>query len=238
MKKILFVAAAMLLMMGANAQNTFKGTVKYKVESTGEVAVQIPEDQSVVEVKVFNDQAKMGTTIQRGNELTVCQDFSQYLMYLSMNDITLETYSGDGKFMIRQQITQSEIDSLTIPVNEGFYFEYVEGETKTISGRNAKKAIMHAFDAEGTDHAIEFWYDPTIGPSHNFLFNGIAGMPLTFTQQQGEGKAYTFTAIEVKEGKVKDTDLLLPAGYKQVSGEEFGAFMQELQDAFELLGDE
>lgn len=238
MKKILFVAAAMLLMMGANAQNTFKGTIKYKVESTGEVAMKIPEEQSIVEVKVLNDQAKMENIIQRGNVVTTCQDFSQYIMALSMNDITLESYEGDGKFLLKNEITQSEIDSLTIPVDEGYYFEYKEGATKEIAGRTGKQAILHVFDAEGTDHPIEFWYDPTIGPAHNFLFNGIAGMPLTFSQQLGEGREMTFTAIEVKEGKVKDVDLLLPAGFKAVSQEEFAAFMQELQDAISLLRDE
>lgn len=238
MKKILFVAAAMLLMMGANAQNTFKGTIKYKLESTGEVAMKIPDEQSIVEVKVFNDQAKLDNTIQRGNTITACQDFSQYLMYLSMNDISLETYEGDGKFMIKSEIKQSDIDSLTIPVTEGFYFEYKDGETKEVAGRTAKKAVLHVFDAEGTDHPMEFWYDPTIGPSHNFLFNGIAGMPLSFTQQLGEGKAISYTAIEVKEGKVKEVDLMLPAGFKATTQEEFNAFMQEMRDALELLGDE
>lgn len=237
MKKTLFVAAAMLLMMGANAQNTFKGTVKYKIESTGEVAFQIPEEQSTVEVKVFGEQAKMGNTVQNGRKVTQCVDYSMYVLGLkSQFDVELESDWGDAKFMFKNEVTQNEIDSLTIPVTEGYYFEYVAGETKTVADRTAKKAVLHVFDDEGTDHPIEFWYDPTIGPSNNFLFNGIAGMPLQFTQNAGEGRAITYTAVEVKEGKVKEADLLLPAGYKEVSTEEYKTFMTELKDAMEVAG--
>ena len=31
--------------------------------------------------------------------------------------------------------------------------------------------------------------------------------------------------------------MLLPAGYKDASGEEFETFQREMQEAFELLGD-
>lgn len=237
MKKVLIVAAAMLLMVGVNAQNTFKGIVKYKIESTGEVPFQIPEDQSTVEVKVFNESAMMGQTIQNGRKVTQCVDYGQLLQYLAYKEVELESDWGAAKFMIRQEITQQDIDSLTIPVNVGFYFEYKDGETKELCGRSAKKAVLHVFDDEGADHPIEFWYDPTIGPANNFLFNGIAGMPLLFTQDAGEGRAITYTAFEVKEGKVKEADLLLPSGYKELSSEEYQTFQMEVRDALELAGD-
>ena len=45
MKKIFTMAAVLLMTVGGvMAQNTFKGVVKYKVESTGSVAVDLPEE--------------------------------------------------------------------------------------------------------------------------------------------------------------------------------------------------
>ena len=237
MKKVLVVAVAMLLTMGAMAQNSFKGTVKYKLESVGETAFQIPDEQSVVEVKVFDDQAMMGQTIQSGKTITSCIDYGMYIQYLLSQDIELETYTGDGKVMTKRTVEQAMIDSLTIPSTTGAYFEYVDGETKEIAGWEAKKALLHVFNDEGKDNPIEFWYTPEIGPTPNFLFNGIAGMPLQFTMPIGEGREMSYTAIEVKKGKVKAVDLLLPAGYKEVSDEEHALIARELKDALELLGE-
>ena len=45
MKKTILLAAAILFASsGLMAQNSFKGIVKYKVESTGEVPVDLPEE--------------------------------------------------------------------------------------------------------------------------------------------------------------------------------------------------
>lgn len=239
MKKVLVAAVAMLLTVGAMAQNEFKGIVKYKLESVGETAFQIPEGQSVVEVKVFEDQAMMGQTIQSGKTITSCIDYGMYIQYLLSQDIELETYTGDGKVMTKQTIDQNTIDSLTVPTTKSGsgYFEYVAGETQEIAGWKANKAILHVYDDEGKDNPIEFWYTPEIGPTPNFLFNGIAGMPLKFTMPLGEGREMSYTAIEIKKGKVKAVDLLLPAGYKEVTSEEHALIARELREALELLQD-
>lgn len=235
MKKVLIVAVAMLLTMGTMAQNSFKGIVKYKLESAGETAFQIPEEQSIVEVKVYENQAMMGQTIQSGKTITSCIDYGMYIQYLLSQDIELETYTGDGKVMTKQTVDQGTIDSLTIPATKGIYFEYVKGETQEIAGWTANKAILHVFNDEGKDMPIEFWYTPEIGPTPNFLFNGIAGMPLKFTMPAGEGRAIAYTAIEIKKGKVKEADMLLPAGFKEVTDEEHALIARELQEALELL---
>lgn len=45
MKKIILAVAIMLLAFGAaTAQNTFRGIVKYKIESTGKVDIKIPAE--------------------------------------------------------------------------------------------------------------------------------------------------------------------------------------------------
>ena len=53
MKRVFSLAAAVLFTVsGVFAQNTFKGIVKYKVESTGTVAMTIPEAAATAEIKV------------------------------------------------------------------------------------------------------------------------------------------------------------------------------------------
>lgn len=240
MKKIFLVMAALLVMAGsADAQNQFRGTVKYKLESVGKVAMQIPAEQSTMEVKIYDDQALSGNTIQNGMRISTCADFSPYLSYLAAQDISLDTYTGDGKFLIRQTMTEAAVDSLTIVDTEPehFYMEYVEGETQQICGMTAKKAIFHNFDEAGVDEPFTIWYSDELGPKYNFLFNPIVvkGLPLQFVLNQGDGKAISVTATDIVKGKVKETDMLLPAGYKEATEEEFENFQKELKEAIELL---
>lgn len=243
MKRIFTLALVAVMSLGAlnaNAQNKFKGIVKYELTSVGSTPVEIKPDQATTEYKVMGDQVMQGESAkQNGRTLYSFQDLSQLLAYLSMQDITIESYQGDGKVYVKQTYTQEQIDSLTIPCTEGYYVEYVNGETKKIAGYDTKKAIVHAFGEDGEDHPMEVWYCPEIGPAVNFIVLGVGinGMPLEFVQNGQEGRAIKLTCSEVIKGKVKDVDFLMPAGFKELAGEELEAFQKELQEAFELLQD-
>ena len=58
MKKLAILATALLVVasMTVQAQNKFRGIVKYKLESTGTTSFQIPAEQSTAELKVYDDQ--------------------------------------------------------------------------------------------------------------------------------------------------------------------------------------
>lgn len=237
MKKIFVAAVVMLLAMGSvNAQNTFRGIVKYKLTSSGKVDVKIPAENSEVEVKVYDNKIMLGNNIQNGFKLSVTMDLSQAIAYLAANDIELESYTGDGKLLIRDETTKAEIDSIEIPDKEPghYYYEYLD-ETQEMLGFTAKKMVMHRYDEEGVDNPTTCWYTTEIGPEYCLLIGNIKGMPLVFTSEQGEGKAITYTATEIVKGKVKEAEMLLPAGFTDTSEEEFTQIMKELQDAFELL---
>lgn len=246
MKKIVTFAAAIVLTVGGlMAQNSFKGIVKYKVESTGQVAMQIPEEASKAEIKVDGNNMYTVSDIFTGQsdavlvqnlKSTQCINFSQLLGYLRSQGSEF-TYEGEGKLMISSEAKPSDFDSLEIKDTEPghFYYEYVAGETKQIAGFTAKKMIRHAFDDEGEDHPAEMWYSDEIGPQINVLFGGIKGMPLQVTMDAGEGRALTYTATEIVKGKVKDVDFLLPYGYETLGEEELSTLMQEIQDEIELL---
>lgn len=239
MKKIVCAAAMLLLTVGAlSAQNNFRGIVRYKIESTGKVAITIKPEQSTAEIKIYDNQILSGQTVQTGFKIATAQDFSPYISYLAANDIELETYTGDGKFLIRDEIAKEKLDSGYIVDKEPghYYYENVD-ETQEMLGYTAHKLIMHRYDEEGNDNPAICWYTTEIGPEYCLVLGAIKGFPLVYTQELGEGRAITYTATEIVKGKVKETDMLLPAGYKDASGEEFETFQREMQEAFELLGD-
>lgn len=246
MKKIFAIAAAVLMMGGiAVAQNSFKGIVKYKVESTGQVAMTIPEEAATAEIKVSGDDMFTKSAIFAGGmtecvlvqnlTMTRCDNYSQLLSYLRSQDFEF-TYQGDGKLLLKNEFKASDFDSVDIVDTEAghYYFEYVN-ETKQIAGVTAKKMIRHQYDEEGVDHPREMWYSDEIGPKLNVLFGGIKGMPLQCTVDAGEGKAITYTATEVVKGKVKEADFLLPDGYEVLSESDLETLGTELQEAIELL---
>lgn len=247
MKKIITLAAALLMTVaGTVAQNSFKGILKYKVESTGQVAMTIPEEAANAEIKVSGDDmfTKSAIFLDGMTECvlvqnllqTSCMDFSRLLGYLRGQGSEF-TYQGDGKLLIKHEYKASDFDSVDIVDTEPghFYIEYVTGETKEIAGITARKVVRHQYDEEGTDHPMEMWYSDEIGPRINVLFQGLKGMPLQCTIDAGEGKAITFTATEVVKGKVKEADFLLPDGYETLSDEELETLGTEIQDELELL---
>ena len=248
MKKAFVLAAAVLLSWGAAmAQNSFKGIVKYKVESTGTVSMTIPEAAATAEVKVDGENlftkspiflGGMGAecVLVNGFRSTSCLDLSQLIGYLRSQGSEF-TYQGTGKIIVKNEAKLSDFDSLEVKDSEPghFYYEYVDGETKEIAGVRAKKMIRHLFDEDGVDHQRVMWYSDEIGPQINVMFDGIKGMPLECTMDAGEGKAITYTATEVVKGKVKEADFLLPDGYESLSDDELKELFEQLQEEIELL---
>lgn len=248
MKKVIFLAALLLSSSVIFAQNSFKGIIKYKVESTGTVSFQIPDEVANAEVKVMGESIYTTSPIFlmnyplaeqvliKGLDMSICMNFGQVLGYLRSNGSEF-TYQGEGKLLIKDKTEKSSLDSLTIvDTEEGhFYYEYVDGETQNVAGRTAKKVIKHYYDAEGTDHPVTMWYTDEIGPEYNVLFEGVKGVPLMCTMDLGEGRAITYTATEVISGKVKDADFLLPMGYEELPEDDLKVLMEEIQEEMELL---
>lgn len=249
MKRVFSLAAAVLFAVsGVFAQNSFKGIVKYKVESTGTVAMTIPEAAATAEIKVDGNNlftkspiflmSYFGAECVLINNLrnTVCMDLSMYVSYLRSQGAEFD-YQGSGKILIKNDSKVSDFDSLEVKDTEPghFYYEYVTGETKEIAGKTAKKMIRHQYDEDGVDHPMVFWYSDEIGPQINILFDGIKGMPLECTLDAGEGRALTYTATEIVNGKVKEADFLLPDGYDSLSDEELKTFFEQFQEEMELL---
>lgn len=245
MKKVLILAAVAVLSVGSiYAQNKFRGVITYSVTSTGENFFKVPEQYATAEVNVydqkvctssviFTNSPMVNSVIVDGRKQYMAWDLTMLMMFLSQNDVEL-SYTGSSKVLSTIEFTQQNIDSLTIPVTEGYYIEYVD-ETKTIQGFTAKKAILHSFNDEGEDHPTTMWYSDEMGPEVNFLFNGLKGVALEYVMNLGDGQQLTITATEIKKGKVKEVDMLLPAGYDAISKEAFEALFKEINEEMEYL---
>ncbi|MBR3488153.1 MAG: hypothetical protein IKH33_02440 [Bacteroidales bacterium] len=237
MKKIFVAAALMLLTMSTLiAQNNFRGIVKFKVESTGKVDVQLKPEQTLFEIKVYDSKLMVGNTIQNGLKTVAATDLSPIISYLAANGIELETYTGDGKILVRDEANVDSLKSIELKDEEPghYYYEYVD-ETQEMLGYTAKKLIVHSFDEEGQDNPSICWYTTEIGPEYCLLMGRIKGFPMVFTQMLPDGKAVTYTATEVVKGKVKEAEFFPPAGYKDMTEEELDALGEEIQNAAELL---
>ena len=69
MKKVLTMAAVLTLAASSMmAQNTFKGIVKYKIESTGTTAMNLPPEIATAEIKVMGEQMYKKLYVYEGGE--------------------------------------------------------------------------------------------------------------------------------------------------------------------------
>lgn len=241
------MALAMVTLGSVAAQNNFRGSITYKLESTGETALQIRPEAATAELKVYDNKALTSSptltnnamasyVLVDGNKMYACMDLSQLMMYLEQNEVELD-YKGSSKILVSEEVSQSAIDSLTIPVTEGFYIEYVD-ETKQIAGVDAKKAIFHSFGEDGVDHQTIAWYNDAMGPAVNMIFNGLRGVMLEMSVDYGEGRQLTYTATEIKKGKVKEVDMLLPSGYEEISDEVATKLFQQIGEELKYLQEE
>ena len=220
------------------AQNKFAGIVTYSLESIGEV--DVPLKNKSFQIFIYQDNAYTGNeqakNIVNGRKVYSILDLSQYISYFQANDVWESDYEGSGKIITSHEMTQSELDSITIPDTKGMYIEYISGETRDILGYKALKAKYHIFNEEGVDKGFDVWYTTEIGPEYDFMLcQGLKGFPLEFVQNMGEGKILSYKASEISKGKVKETDFMLPDGYDMLTEEAYISLMKDIQEAASLL---
>lgn len=239
-KTFAFLALVAFAVSVLVAQNKFVGIVTYSLESVGEV--DVPLQNKSFQIFVYQNKAYLGNEqskqIVNGRKMYMIMDLSQYISYFQSNDVWESEYEGSGKIIVTHEMTQEELDSITIPDTKGMYIEYVGGETREIQGFKAQKAKYHIFNEEGVDKGFDVWYTTEIGPEYDFvLCTGLKGFPLEFVQSSGDGKAVQYKVSELTKGKVKDTDFMLPDGYDMLTEEAFSALMKNIKEAQELLSE-
>lgn len=220
MKKHIFLFALLVsaFTLGLQAQQgKWAGTIKYQLTWSGDVPQGLPAEY---EVKVFEEKTKYMDMTMGAMVLTDAQKKTATLMF-DFSQIPVEGVSG--KWYIREKMP----DSAFTVVNYNF-----TGKTKDMAGKTAHEVVATYKNAENIEETETFWACKDLGPSLEMTnYPGLKAMPFEYTVQYAETLSCTFTAVEVIDGKVKKTDLLLETGYEELTMEEFQEKIQILQEA-------
>ncbi|MBO7277723.1 MAG: hypothetical protein J6U84_07165 [Bacteroidales bacterium] len=220
MKKHIFLFALLVSAFTFSLQaqqGKWAGTIKYQLTWTGDVPQGIPSEY---EVKVFEEKTKYMDMTMGAVVITDAQKKNVTLMF-DFSQIPLEDVSG--KWYIREKVADSAFALVTYNFT---------GKTKEMAGKTAHEVVATFKNAEGVEETETFWACKDLGPTVEMTnYPGLQAMPFEYTVQYAETLSCTFTAVEVIEGKVKKTDLLLETGYEELTMEEFQEKIQILQEA-------
>jgi len=226
MKRLISVAAIAIvcttLCYKSFAQKSFAGTVKFETKFEGETnpQVHIPSEQTQT---IFEN--KMKNTLYNGMLRTIQDGDSLSITYL----FDIPGYGRIGNTSGRE-INEENLLRTS--------FSYTERtDTKTICGYLCKGYDVVSIitdEDDDEDEAVELKFivytTKEIGKDDNinaFNFPGLSGYPL-YTEFEKDGVKTITQAKEVKKGKVKSLDFLIPTDYKMLSQEEWDFFIKQI----------
>jgi hypothetical protein len=219
------VCAFLFMTLSVQAQQgKWIGTVKYKLTYEGAVSPQAPTEY---EVKVYENKTKFmdmfrySTNISNAASKTVTYmwDFSQ-----------VPVDGVQGKWYMREKM-----DDMIAKCSYVF-----TGNTKTIAGKNVKEVNVTFVKDDGEDEKETIWACDEIGPVMDLsAYPGLKAMPFAYTMELKEqGIVIKYEVMELIQDKVKDTDVMLEAGYDEVTEEEIGEIFKTLMEAIGGGGDD
>ena len=225
MKKVFSIVSIVLaftfiLSSDLFAQKKFRGTVTLQLSYTGDVdaatIAQLPKTKTLL---VYDNKTKEQTNY--GPVL-----IEQITDGDNKTFVLLIDQMGDKKYL---KLTKEELDKINAEGKKDVQITYSD-ETKTIAGYTCKKATATYKDKDDNTVSIVVYYSEELGnESMNFNgeFKGLKGLPMEYEITEGDMKIKV-TATEVKKGKVKDTDMMIPADYVEYTAEEKQQVMQML----------
>lgn len=218
MKKRVFLLA--LLFVGfmnlVNAQQgKWAGTVKYQLSWTGEIpeGVQLPTEW---ETKVFENKTKtmsFSWAMMLGLPATELTDAAKKTITYTFDFSMIPVDELNGKWFIKKKIADSDFAEIS----------YKEtGNTKEMAGKKVKEIICTSKDKDGADVTETIWACDEIGPMMDLMYYpGLKAMPFEFKIDLNDKISCQFTVSELTEGKVKNTELIMEAGYDELTEDEF-----------------
>jgi GLPGLI family protein len=188
----------------AQTEKSFKGIVTFSRSYTGNIdAATMAQMPKLMTISVLGNLQKLEIAsgpytmdfISNGDkkESLVLIDAMGQKMYYKSDQAEIESdYTKNGT----PEITYSD-------------------ETKTIAGYSCKKAEYITKDADGNEQKVVVYYTEELGGealNYGTSFQGLKGFPLEYVGTERE-ITITSSATEVKKGKVKDTDFMVPTDY-------------------------
>jgi hypothetical protein len=194
----------------ANAQG-FKGVITFSMAYSGNIdAATAAQQPKLMTVSVMGNKVK--TSLAVGPVvIDVVSDGDK------KETITMIDMMGEKKYY---KTLAAEIDE-DLNKNGAPVIRYVEG-TKTIAGYVCNKAEYVTKDEDDKETVTTVYYSTELGgelSNYGGSFQGLKGFPMEYVINKNE-IITTIAVTEVKKGKVKETDFLIPAEYVELTAEE------------------
>ncbi|HNW89542.1 MAG TPA: hypothetical protein PKN48_07745 [Bacteroidales bacterium] len=217
---VIIMSISLICGMNSFAQKKFKGIILYSVSYSGTIdpatAAQLPKSQSMA---IYENKQKT-TTDAGGIIFDVITDGDAKTRTTLIDAMGQKMYYKESTEEINTSLSENGEPVITY-----------KDETKTIAGYTCKKA-EYTVTKDGESYTSTVYYTEELGgEALNFgdSFNKLKGVPLESSVKTPDGWIITTTATEVKKGKVKDTDLLIPADYIELSPEQKVEIMNQLK---------
>ncbi len=212
--RILLVFIAISIVSTVTAQKkakTFAGTISFDIKFEGRELEPTEKAQMPTQIKMMYSGVQ-----SRSEQISAMGTVASITNSETMASIVLFDMMGQ-KMAIKS--TKEETEKAMSELAEAT-IEYSE-ETKTIAGYKCKKAEVTQDGKVATVYYTEEINIPNPNAS-NPMFKGIKGVLLEYTQPTGDEElTMKMTAKEVKKGKIKKAMFTVPAGYQELSKEEF-----------------
>ena len=180
---------------------SFKGTITYEITYSGKELEPAQKAQmpTIMTAKILGKKSK------------------KILMGPMSQTIILDAESKTGIMMIDAmgnkmhfKLNKEELKKITELKSE-YLFKHLE-ETKEIAGYNCKKVEVTKKDEDSEETTYAIYYSKEIGSKDlNFAseYKEIDGAMLEYQETDSQGIISTYTATNVKKGKIKNIDFLI-----------------------------
>jgi hypothetical protein len=205
-----FALFALTYSTSAQTPKSFKGIITYSMSYSGGDAATIAQQPKISTTYVMDNKKKSCVSVGEASLSSITDGDKKEVIIL------FEQPGFKGYFkMDKAEIDADMTDKGTIEI------KYLD-ETRTIAGYSCKKALCINKKTDGkSDTTVVFYTEDLGGDATNFgdnQLNGLKGFPLEIVSTE-HGIKVTVTATEIKKGKVKDTDFLIPADFTELTGE-------------------
>ena len=203
-----------------NAQKKFKGVINYSISYSGTIdAATAAQQPKLMVLSIYENLQKMNLPFGPVNIDVVTNGDTK-------TTTTMLDIMGEKKYF---KMSTEDIEK-KIAENPAPEIKYLD-ETKTVAGYVCKKAEYTEKSADGTSSTTIVYFTEELGGealNYGGQFFKLKGVPLEYVVT-ASGVVTTFAATEVKKGKVKDTDFLIPSDYVEMTAEEKAQMMQQFE---------
>ncbi len=207
-----FVLLSSLAPRKRKKSKQFRGTVTYDIsyESSKMSDVQLAKLPTSMKVKMYDGMSMF--------DMVMGPVVYTYITRPKADKFTILIELGDKKAAMVKKYSETNSDSLrkyTTQID-------LSKDTKVIAGYTCNKAVVTFIPKKGVEdeeHTYSIYYSPELGNKEDNIdgpYAGINGL-LMESYDVKPGLITKMVATEVKKGKVKDLDFLMPSDYKEFS---------------------